>query len=290
VRRFDELDLPLSEIWRLWWPAHGRSLSSSSQASYRRIEALSAQLGEHPGTGDIIAWTGMVRGICKSPRSVAAYRARLAALYGFATKAGWVRRNPVAMAPFRRPDPAASVAIRDIRAVWPRLLRLGQTPQERALLGVLRYTGVRINEAMGLMRCDVLPSRRGPWLLSVVRQRLNPDRPETSPTKGRRGHACRAIPIRSGPARARRLLEPLLELEARDPFLFTFRRAELRAFMARIRRSTPALFPLGRAWHVFRHSFAFEFMAKGGALEDLRRLLFGTSIARNVFSRLKMDR
>jgi site-specific recombinase XerD len=75
--------------------------------------------------------------------------------------------------------------------------------------------------------------------------------------------------------------------------------------MARIRRSTPALFPLGRAWHVFRHSFAFEFMAKGGALEDLRRLLghkafettelyagllFGTSIARNVFSRLKMDR
>jgi site-specific recombinase XerD len=305
----------LADIWLRWWAAHGCALSPNTQHGYRRTQALTAELGDHPEPGDVVAWIASMRARGYRPTTVASHRDQLRAVYTFALQAGWARFNPVSLAPWRRPSAPTPVVLRDIEALFPSILACATTSREAALLGVLRYTGVRIDEAIALELADIARDDGGGWRLSVVRQRSDPQRLATSSPKGRGALGHRAIPVRDP---LRHLLEPLFGLGpslvkfvqpvryVRTELLFPYRRWDLSVLMARIRRRVPGRFPKGRAWHVFRHTFAWEFIKAGGQLDDLRTLLghvkyettehyagrlFGTAVSANVFDRLpQLDR
>jgi site-specific recombinase XerD len=274
VRRPEELELPLAELWQRWWDATGQSLSRSSQKTARRVEHVSRALPSSPTPGHVALWLGeLARHL--APGTVALYRDRLHSVYAVAQRAGWASWNPVALCPWRRPPAASPRPLRELPALWPTLLATMPDVRARAFLGVLRYCGLRPEEALGLIASDVVTSGE-PWRLMVVRQRPHPNMLHTTPPKGRGPRGRRFIPIRPP---LRELLRPVLELRpavwrrirpARVetvPFLFPYRDPQIAALRARLALVDPVAFGPRRAWMVFRHTLALELLRAGKSRE-----------------------
>lgn len=266
---------PLSSLWRLFWQVRGASLGSyQSKKNYRRCEALARSLPEYPGPGDVVVWLANLSAVGLGPSTVAMHRDILHGVYTVAQRAGWATSHPVALAPWRRPPPPRLDPCRNMADLWPAILRTATTPRQGAFLGVLRFLGVRLEEALGLEPHHVV-RRAEPWRVEVVQQRTHPNRWTVAPPKGRKGKGARRLPVPPplagllGPV----LAEPPVQLlfaargmprERRAvPFLFPFRQHDLGQLRDRLAAVAPDVFGHGRAWHAFRRARAWELRAAG---------------------------
>ncbi|MBK9497094.1 MAG: tyrosine-type recombinase/integrase [Xanthomonadales bacterium] len=276
---------PLPELWqaveRFVWNRPG--VAGKTAANRRRTAELSRALPPHPTPADVMAW------LCSldaqfSPGTVENHRKGLAALYRYAADLGLSTGNPAALVPRRRADPSPH-PITDIGTVWPLLMDACQTHRERALLGVMRFAGLRRGEALGLYVEDVNQSTT-PWRLNVVRQRPDPNRLDF--TKPKSNASRRELPVR-GPLAA--LLAPVVAEglpiirvgagggDRREvPYLFPYREHDLGELMDRLRAVAPLSFPAGhKAWHALRDTLAVEMRRGGKSMGEVSEVLGHTS-------------
>jgi integrase len=281
---------PLPEIWRRFFDLRAGTLAPASRKNYRRCELLSRGLPAYPSPADVVVWLSALGRAGNAPGTVELYRSILRALYALAQLSGWATANPAALAPWRRPPLPEPHPIREIRKLWPRLLEVvGPSPRARAFLGMLRFTGVRIEEALGLTPGDVLTGSPW-WFVSVVRQRVRPNSMRTAPVKGRRERGKRRIPARPElvellrpalalpPARLRFGTREAPRRSAEVPFLFPYREHDLGELRERLALAFPEHFGPGRAWHTFRHTLAWEMYAAGKPVELVARVLGHESV------------
>jgi integrase len=274
-------DLP--DVWRRWWDAHGERLAQSTRKNYARTEALCADLGARPDAGDVARWCGeLARRF--APGTAALHRDQMRAVFSYAHAAGWVKTNPVALAPWRRPPPPEPHPVRDMDRVFPRIVAAMPDARAVALCAVVRYLGIRIEEALGLTREDFRPLG-----IAILRQRPHPNRWHTTQPKGRGSLRARRVlpwreplraflaPVLAAPDPLVRCISPVRRV--RVPFVFPYRWPELEGLRRRLARAAPEHFGPGCAWHTFRHTLAFELADSGTPLERIRDVLGHASIA-----------
>lgn len=284
----------LPVLWRKWWEQYAphRWTKESGRKNARRCEELSRALSDYPSPAEVAVWLAALRSGGLSPGTVQLHKDILHGVFAFGNAACYVHGNPVSrqVCPWRRPERPESHPIRNIAALWPRMLDAFERPRERAFVGVLRYTGARLEEGLGLTPPDVLRGHE-PWSISIVRQRSKPNSMESTRVKGKGLLARRVIPIRP---ELRDLLAPVLDMDpvqlrfggarwgpasVREvPYLFPFRQPELNAMRERLGSLFPEHFVHGRAWHTFRHTLAFEMQAAGKSTEQIQRVLGHKSV------------
>ncbi|MFZ5469483.1 MAG: tyrosine-type recombinase/integrase [Myxococcota bacterium] len=277
--------LALPELWRQWWPTTGQRMAKNTQKVYRRTEALSHSLPSHPSVLDVAHWLAALGRMGHGAGTAELRRQVLAALYSWGMSAGLVSANPAALCKgiLHRP-PRADIhpGVRELLDAWPALLSACATEREAGFLGVLRFAGLREEEALAMRARDVLQAQE-PWGLSVMYQRPHVnDLVRVAECKGRRGRDLEVRP------ELRALLAPVLALppavlrfgtrsaervKREVAWLFPFREGELRKFAARLREVAPEALLPRRLWHHFRRAFAYELRAAGVAIEDIRDLL-----------------
>jgi integrase len=282
---------PVLTLYNRWLEHVGRGRAPKTLRNHERTRELAKALPEHPAPGDISVWLSALRSAGFGASTVDLHRWNLLAVYTYGRHAGWASCNPVALLPWKTAPEQEPRPCREIREVFPRILAAVPSEDEhplfgaraRAFCGVLRYCGVRIEEAMGLYPADVARDADG-WRLCVVRQRPTVSSWHTSTPKGRGARRYRNIPIRP---ELRALLEPVLELAqpqvrvgrgGRDwytpPFLFPYRGTErdrLRQLLADVH---PKSFgDPGEAFHVLRHTFAWELAIAGKPIEQIQAAL-----------------
>lgn len=266
---------PLPELWALFWRTRGAQLGGeSSKKNYRRCQALTGALPDHPSPGDVVLWLASLHSMGLGPGTVSMHRDILHGVYTVAQQAGWATSHPVALAPWKRPPLVQLDPVTNMAELWPVILRVGATARERAFLGCLRFLGVRLEEALGL-EVKHLVVRGDVWRVHVRQQRCHPNKMTVKPTKGRRGKGARDLPV---PPQLRELLEPLREappvqlrfgtrgmprVERAVPFLFPFRQQDLSKVRARLAEVAPDVFAVRKAWHQFRRARAWELKVAG---------------------------
>lgn len=284
---------PLPVLWRKWREQYGAHAwtKPGSIKNARRCEELTSVLPLYPSPGDVVTLLATL-GTSMAPGTVALHRDILHGVYVFANAANLCRGNPVSrhVCPWKRPPPPEPHPIRNIREVWPELLRAfaADPPRVRAFLGVLRFTGVRVEEALGLYPADV--QHRGKWHVSVARQRSSANSMETTSVKGKGMKATRNIPVRPP---LRELLAPVLgeppvqlrfggrghpRRDGTVPFLFPYRAHDLDKLRQRLGALFPEHFGERKAWHTFRHTLAYEMRADQKPTELIQSVLGHKSI------------
>lgn len=267
----------VASLWELFFSWSGFSqYTPSARKNYKRAAALCEQLklAPFPTSGDVAIWIERVRqlpgrkGKLMSPNTVTLHHDNLHAVFEWARAMGkgWCDSNPLhkRLLPFRR-GVALRVAIRNLDETWPFVLAAaGRDVRWRGFLGVLRYLGIRKGEALALCAEDFSTDRAGVWWCSVTKQR-HAHEWVTRPPKfqSRRPLPCRPELVQ--------LIRPVLKAgaptvkvghgataERTVPYLFPFREYDLAGMLDTLRGRLPEDFPVGDAWHVFRHTAAVE--------------------------------
>lgn len=273
----------LADLWRRWWEEPGAALAKSSVKNYRRTDVLSRVLPDFPTPGDVASWLAALSSeLEQGPGTVGQRRHHLMAVYSYGQKCGRVSANPVALCPYRAPRPPEPKAILDIETVFPKLLAVCRDMRERAFLTLLRYSGLRKEEALALIHQDFFTSH-SPWYLEVARQRSHPN--SMTATMLPKGHKKRQVEVRPELELAMHQVlaaQPLqlafgtrgMKREQRElPYLFPYREHDLADLRARLFSASPEQFGPGNAWHVFRHTMASEMYNAGSALADISAVL-----------------
>lgn len=211
---------------------------------------------------------------------------RCGSLYRAGKLLGMEIRNPFAEIPEpRSTDFPAATSWRIMVEGFPRLLAATPDWRERAFFTVLRYTGLRVNEVLGLRREHVV-LLGGQVQLQIVTQRphrsavasLTDATDATLKNKNQR----RLLPITNPDLvavllRARRETPSLVATRSHDPnhpdptrrggtgrlrmiaspYLFPFSAFRVASLSERLHATTPDL-PRGIGWHAFRHAFSAE--------------------------------
>jgi integrase len=272
---------PLLELYQRYIEFGLANKAQSTIRNHLRTRALAAALPPHPTPGDIAVWlAGLQANAGLGPRYVRAIKWNLQRVYSYANLSCWALGNPAALAPWATPPPAPR-AILDCDTHWPQMLAVTVEAVEggtamaariRGMMGVFRYAGLRLAEALALKRTDVLKpaGKKAALRLSITKQRpqhgwtLKPPKSST---------AMRQVPVREP---LRRLLEPVLLLPVAEvwvgrgrqtrvesPLLFPFVAHQLGAMQEALCDLLPEDFGEGDGWHVLRHTCALELYEQG---------------------------
>lgn len=281
------LGATLPELWSTYLEsADARNLSRSRLYSLRRTAELSRSLPDFPQWGEIYEWLTRLLPT-RAPTTVRLHFWDLASLYNWGNAANFVGYNPLYKKKFKVADPLRR-AIWNIHEKWPELLATaGDDERARAWLAVLRFTGLREGEALGLHATDIEQRQGATWLLRVRRQRSQHTLETTEALKTTTSR--RQIEVH--PALVP-LLRPLLAsgpasvkvgrgggATIETPLLFPYRALDLERMIAKLRVVCPDDFTPDNAWHVFRHTCAVEWYRRGREVVQISTVLGHASIA-----------
>jgi integrase len=270
-----------------------RTLRGRRNQLNRAVRSLPAR----PTSGDIRAWlAGRVERREVTGRTANLVLKNLGRVYrlardlrypGLLNVVAAVKPFPVVQEkPKALPDPA-----RD----WPKCLAACRDVRERAFLSVMRRSGLRPSEALGLEPRHV-DLQRG--TLAIEQQRG-----EDSAGIGTLKTDTSKATLKLHPETAELLRQVLADRRAREKglrpagekprrghaaatYLFPYYAGELQGLMARLRAAVPEAFQKrevgsrgGAAFHVFRHTFATALANAGMRETDLQLLLRHKSLA-----------
>lgn len=200
---------------------------------------------------------------------------RVSALYRTARIMGMDIRNPFAeLEEPRSRDFPAAYSWRVIIEGFPLLLAQTFDWRERAFFTVLRFTGLRVNEVLGLRREHVILSAGGRVELQIASQRRRvsaaSETADISDAPLKHEQQRRILPLLNPELiaallRARRETpSPVLTRDehrrfvtTQSPYLFPFAHGRMQSLDARLHLVMPNL-PRGVGWHAFRHAFSAE--------------------------------
>lgn len=241
----------LSDLVHAWHRLHGVSLRDGA-ARYRLLLAGAAAMGDPRATACTAAVWADYRAVRASagvsPGTLNRERSYWRAVFGELSRLGqWAGPNPVASV---RPVREVDTGMRYLSGVEVRrlleVLRAGRNPDTWHVARLCLATGARWSEAESLRRDQVHGDR-------------------VTFTRTKSGQS-RTVPV--DPAL-------LAERSARSPGrLFRPCYAALRHALGR----AGVELPRGQAAHVLRHTFASWFVARGGSLLTLQRILGHSSI------------
>lgn len=278
---------PLPELWRIYLEsADARNLSRSRLYSLRRTAELSRSLPDFPQWGEIYEWLTRLMSAGRAGTTVRLHFWDLASLFNWAIASNFSAYNPLYKKKFKVPEPPRR-AIWNIHESWPLLLATaGDDARARAWLGVLRFTGLREGEALGLHASD-FEFDGARWVLRVRRQRSQHTLDTTEALKTTTSR--RQIEVHPSLVP---LIAPVLDLapasvrvgkgggsRVDSPLLFPYRAADLEAMIAKLRAVLPNDFTENNAWHVFRHTCAVEWYRRGREVVQISVVLGHASIA-----------
>lgn len=226
-----------------------------------------------------------------APSTINRFREFLNTLYEYARVRGGPWHNPLADVEPLRDDRAKLLPLteRNVRTYYDRAMQLLDDVRDRGVVAVLRFTGIRIGEVLGLQAQDIDLSDPQLPRLHIIRQRF-PHTYAPGPLKHVRQR--RFVPIhpellarlndilRLGPAKVR--MGHHLKGELREcPYLFPQRAKALKKLARKLKLMLPeGEWPEGQAFHAFRHAWAIEAHRKARMpLEEISRWLGHSSIA-----------
>mgnify|MGYP001596015384 CR=1 FL=1 len=283
---------PLHELWRIYLEsADARNLSRSRLYSLRRTAELSRSLPEFPQWGEIYEWLTRLMSAGRAGTTVRLHFWDLASLFNWAIAANFSAYNPLYKKKFKVSEPPRR-AIWSIHETWPALLATAgdgqslESTRARAWLGVLRFTGLREGEALGLHATD-FEFDGGRWILRVRRQRSQHSLATTealkTPTSRRQIEVHPSLvplisPLLDAGAASVKVGKGGARLE-QTPLLFPYRTIDLERMIAKLRAVLPDDFTENNAWHVFRHTCAVEWYRRGREVVQISVVLGHASIA-----------
>lgn len=257
-----------------------RSRSSAARRDFAVWTAAASSLPARPVAAEWSDWLaalgrGAHGGPPLKPTSLADIFYRCAALYRAGRLLGMEVRNPFAeLDEPRSTDFPASFSWRIMIDGFPRLIAATTEWRERAFYSALRFTGLRINEILGLRREHILILPGGRVEIQVTTQRPHKSARASltniidRPLKHERQR--RILPITnadlvSALLRARRETPSQVLTKGPDnrpllvssPFLFPFSPYHVGEMTKHLRAVIPEL-PRGVGWHAFRHAFSAE--------------------------------
>jgi integrase/recombinase XerD len=241
-----------------------RNLSAGSVGKYKLLtDELERQFGER-----LVSWIAVqdLRDLRESwdlsPISARKKLERLKTFFRFCQESGWISANPAKplKAPTAKPSPTLPFSDADMEKilwateVYPDRPK-GRRKQVRAFVLVLRYTGLRIGDAVNLRRKDI---HDGKLLL----------RTEKTGT-----HVW--LPLKD------EVVESLSDSPPGTDYFFWNGEGTLRSGVSVWQRSLATLFELagveGHA-HMFRDTFATSLLSAGVSLENVSKLLGHSSV------------
>jgi integrase len=273
--------LPVDELFeqviRFVWSAPG--IASKTRSNRVRTRELARALPSHPTPIDVMAWVESLRAQF-APGTADQHLRSLSAVYRYANDLGIAQGNPARFVPKLRRDGDPKPIV-NIEQVWPALLDCCETPRERLWLALLRFTGIRRGEALGLWHDDV-NTYNEPWRIEVVRQRPDPNRLDH--TRPKSPSSSRELPVREP---LRPFLADVLQLGPEEvrvgfgggerrvvPYLCPFREEDLRRLGERLREVAPLAFPRGqKMWHALRDTLALEMRSSGKTTSQVSEAL-----------------
>jgi len=243
----------LSDLVRLWYELHGINLKAAGD-THRRLQAMTEALGNPiaaqltaQGFADYRA-KRIAQGV--TPNTVNQERAYLTAVFSELRRLGY----------WQLPNPLATV--RPIRVTQQELSFLSQEQIERLLVSL---SASKNKDVLLIAKLALATGARWSEAEHLRREHLRTD-PGLVTFNDTKSRKSRAVPINV------ELAQELAERLDKGPF-----RSAYCAFRSAVIRAQIEL-PDGQLAHVLRHTFASVFLANGGNILTLQRVLGHSSL------------
>lgn len=245
-------------------------------------------LPDHPTPAEVTRWLSDMKLAGYNDSTINLRRTDLVHVYEAGSRCTVSYGNPAIVLPWRKVVPKRA-PLKDVTSTWA-FLRAALSRRELAFVAVLRFTGVRKGEALGL-EWQHIDFTRG--VVRIDQQRRKANSRET--TRRLKSEAARRwVPMR---AELRDVLLDLREAEgdtvevktglggglrATTGLMFPWGEYQLGKILAVLRGIDPSGFPEADAWHVFRHTVACELWRAGKSEAFIQEWLGHSSLEKTA--------